>query len=305
MKTASKIISGLFSYNGGKKRLIEELKKILGKYGAKIFIDLCGGSGCVTANVFAGRRIINELSTEIAIIFKALSSEITAYQLADEMRSLFISYETYAMAMQYLDENKDKHLDDYSIEELPLAAAYSWYVHFFSRVGSKKSKSPTFSNKKMDGWMNLVNGKILEYIERFDGVEVWNMDVCDALKRIKAEIKEECTIYIDPPYLSDKNSDVKTNKNTYKGNSSKSNCGFDEDKHRKMLSLANAMNPKKYHIVISNYENELYDNMIETDPKYHSWSKEFVKEIYIECGNGANCYEGRKKAREYVYENSS
>ncbi len=58
-------------------------------------------------------------------------------------------------------------------------------------------------------------------MDAFEGVEVWNMDVCNALKRVKNEIKEECTVYIDPPYLSAVNSNVKTDIGTYDHNSSR------------------------------------------------------------------------------------
>lgn len=292
----------LFSYNGSKKRIFYELKNVFDTLYSNTFIDLCGGSGIMTANLHYSRRIINDLSTELTVIYKALSCDKYAYPLAEIMRELICNEETFNKALEYLDKHSEWKLDDYDDEELPIAAAYSWFVHFFSRSGSKKDKKAAFTDNKILKWYKLADEEICYYIDAFEGVEVWNMDVGEALKRIKREIKENCTIYIDPPYLSAIDSDIKTDKNTYKGNSSKGNCGSDEQMHRNIMELSNSLPKEQYHVIISNYNNELYNKLLE-NPEYSSWYKSFVKEIDIMCGNGALCTEGRKRAKEFIYTN--
>lgn len=296
-----KFLSGFFPFNGSKKRLLEELIEYFDTHKSDIFIDLCGGAATVTINRVARRRIINDLSTELTVICKALSCDRYSYPLAEIMQSLECNEETFEKAKAYLNEHSSYCLYDYTDDELPTAAAYSWFVHYFSRVGSCTRGKPVFSDEKLIRWYNLVDEKICEYMDAFEGVEVWNMDVCSALKKIKREIKEECTIYIDPPYLSAKNSDIKTSGNTYKHNSSKANCGSDDKLHNNIMKLSNALPKERFHIIISNYENEVYDSLLET-AEFKSWEKSFLKEIDIMCGNGS-CANGRKRAREFVYTN--
>lgn len=292
----------LFKYNGSKKRIFYELKSVFDTQDGDTFIDLCGGSGIMTANLHYSRRIINDLSTELTVIYKALSCDKYADSLAEIMRKLECDEDTFKKALDNLDKHSEWKLDDYDDEELPIVAADSWFVHFFSRSGNQKDKKVIFTDDKLIKWYELVDEEICYYMDTFNGVEVWNMDVCEALDRIRTEIKEDCIIYIDPPYLSAIDSNVKTNKDTYKGNSSKGNCGSDEQMHKDIMELSNSLSKEQYHVIISNYNNELYNKLLET-PKYSSWYKNFIKEIDIMCGNGANCLEGRKKAKEFIYTN--
>ena len=312
------LLPGLFTYCGGKKRVLKELDGFFDTHHTDTFIDLCGGSGIVTANCIASRRIINDITTELTTIYKALSCDKYAYPLADILQSLECNEETFEKAKAYLKEHSSYRLDDYTDDELPTAAAYSWFVHYFSRVGNDTKSKPTFSENKLRKWYNLVDGKICEYMDAFEGVEVWNMDVCNALKRVENEIKEECTIYIDPPYLSAVNSNVKTDMGTYDHNSSNSKqefcISFSKNNevqnlferfmkmHRNIMYRSNALPAEQYHIFISNYDNELYNSILETN-EFKNWDKAFVKEIDLMCGNGSNCTAGRALAKEFLYMN--
>lgn len=313
MITCNKLLPGLFTYCGGKKRVLKELDGFFDTHYTDTFLDLCGGAGTVTANCsIASRRIINDSSTELTTIYKALSCDKYAYPLADILQSLECNEETIEKAKAYLKEHSSYRLDDYTDEELPTAAAYSWFVHYFSRVGNDTKSKPEFSENKLRKWYNLVDGKICEYMDAFEGVEVWNMDVCNALKRVENEIKEECTVYIDPPYLSAVDSDIKTSAKTYIKNSShskkatKGSSNNDTENfiamHKKIMFLSNSLPAEQYHIIISNYNNELYNSILETK-EFQNWYREFVKEIDIMCGNGSMCSEGRGLAKEFVYMN--
>ena len=204
-----------------------------------------------------------------------------AYPLADILQSLECNEETIEKAKAYLKEHSSYRLDDYTDEELPTAAAYSWFVHYFSRVGNDTKSKPKFSENKLRKWYNLVDGKICEYMNAFEGVKVWNMDVCAAIETVRSKITKECTIYIDPPYLSAVNSNVKTDMGTYDHNSSNSNqkpcSSFSKNNevqnlfecfmkmHRNIMYRSNALSAEQYHIFISNYDNELYNSILETD----------------------------------------
>ncbi|MCM1328111.1 MAG: DNA adenine methylase [Ruminococcus sp.] len=295
-KNDRKIISGVVTYCGGKKRVLEDLDEFFDAYDADIFIDLCGGSGIVTANRIAGRRIINDANAELAVIYKALSCDEYSYPMADIMQELECDKETYQKAWEYLEDRKEWNLQEYIDDDLPTAAAYSWFVRFFSRIGSRRDEKSSFIESKLKKWYNLVDGEeICSYMDAFENVEVWNMDMFDALRKIKSEITDECVIYIDPPYLSDKNSDIETAQKTY-------DYSLDENGHAALLKEANKLPKEKYHIIISGYENECYDALLEK-PEFQYWEKIFLKEIDIMCGDGSNC-SYREQANEYIYTNS-
>ena len=83
----------------------------------------------------------------------------------------------------------------------------------------------------------------------------------------------------------------------------KNEGGFGEDKHRQMLLAENNLPRDRFRVVVSNYENELYDKFID-QPEFAAWSKTFIADITIMCGNGAiSSIHGRKRAKEYIYAN--
>lgn len=281
--------------------MIDGLIALFMLFRVDVFIDACGGSGIVTASQFAKRRIINDISTEMTTIYKALADY--GKRLAESMSALSIDEATFYKAKQFLEERKEYSLADYEkdTEELILAATYSWYVRAFSRSGSKVDKTPKFTTAKIRRWRKLLREDIAILIRRFAGVEVWNMDVRDMLKKIRKEIHEETLVYIDPPYLSDKNSGIVTNPDTYKGNGSKGIRGFGEFDHHRMIALANSLPKDQFHVIISGYENQLYDRLFDT-VNYTSWSKKYITDLAVQCASGDVC-KVKKRAREFVYIN--
>lgn len=294
-------IRAICSYLGGKGREIDGLIALFLLIKVDVFIDSCGGSGIVTVSKFAKRRIINDISTEMTTIYKALANY--GKLLTESMSALKIDDNTFYKVKHFLEERKEYSLADYEkdTDELILAAAYSWYVRAFSRSGSKVDKTPKFTTAKIRRWRKLLREDITILIRRFSGVEVWNLDVCDLLKKIKKEIHEETLVYIDPPYLSDKNSGIVTNPETYKGNSSKGIQSFDEFDHHRMIANANFLPKDQFHVIISGYENELYDRLFNTG-NYEAWSKKYITELAIQCASGDVC-KVKKRAREFVYMN--
>ena len=298
---------GLIGYLGSKGKIIGKLLKLFALFQSSVFIDLCGGSGLVTLSYyysvchFAKRRIINEKSTELALIYLALSKY--SDRLIEVMRTIEVSEASYTEARHFLQERANKYLKDYeedTEDELIHAAALSWFVHHFSRTGSKISSKPYIDENKKR-WENIITKDIYRFIEAFAGVEVWNLDARDALRKIRNEIKDECTVFIDPPYLSDKHSNVKTDPNTYKYNDSRRECFLKEAGHAQMLDLASKLPKNRFHVIVSNYENEVYDSKLATKA-FRGWHKRFIEKIPSQCGSGTNSRNGQT-AREFVYTN--
>lgn len=295
---------GIFPYNGSKVRIIQPLSECF-TFNDGTLIDVCGGAGSVTANIIVPKRIINEYNTLIAVIYKAFSNEKLCCSMWKIAQKINISRENYIDIQEMLNsEEYQKSLEYYDDEQIPRIAAYSYFVHFFARTGSDTSGEPTIDNlRRQRKWDTLMCGEFGIYMDIFNGVEVWNLDVCDVLKKIAKDrsIKGTATVYIDPPYLSSKSSTIKTNTKTYDMN--KNEGGFGEDKHRQMLAAANDLPKDRFHVVVSNYENELYDRSM-AQPEFAAWSKTFIADIPIMCGNGAiSSIHGRKRAKEFIYAN--
>lgn len=304
MSRFNKFLSGLFKYCGGKKRLLKRLIEIFLLLNSKVFIDFFGGAGTVTANFCADIRVINEKKTDIAIIFKALSKKKYADVFTNILyfRFRYSDYRLYKKAWEYLKAHEDYTLEDYSDDELPLAAAYSWLVHFFSRVGNKVDNKPKFTAEKLNRWYKFVDSGVCDYIEAFNGVIVWSMDIFDAIERAIVEFSGfSSTWYGDPPYLSARNSSIKTDLKTYAKNSSNRECTLGADRQINMMERLNLL-PSSFKVVVSNYDNEPYNNFVRRHKG--KWRKLFLEELPIMCGNGSLCgTQGRNTAREYIYIN--
>lgn len=295
---------GLFSYNGGKGRIFGTLEYLINMFEPETFIDLTAGGGVMSLNIIAKNKIINDLNTELAVIYKALSDTIMQDRLIKRMQSICLEHINYEKAKEFWEAHKEYSLYDFSDDELEEAAFHSWVLHKHSRVGSDTTKECKYTHSNINKFENFQR-KAMQYYGALDGATVWNKDLLQVLKELSEnpdKIATPAVIYIDPVYL--KNPDLKHSAKSPAYRGSNNVFKFGPDEHRKMLSYCDKLPRDKYKIIISGYESpDVYDKLL-CSSEYGDWSKIYVDTLPVMCGNGKNLENGKRKtADEYLYVN--
>lgn len=306
----SEYIRGICKYAGSKKRLLFYILYMIEQCQTQTFLDLCGGSGIVSMNVRAPRKIINDISVVHSVIYKLLSDENKSYALRDKIYYEGFTEEDYISAYSYWYTRKENSLNNFYDDELVTAAYYGLILLWAARLGNDlnfRISPELLKEKPCDQIVQSLNNEwytrkesILSWNVGLDGAGVYNNSLFDILEYLAAHpenIKEHTTIYCDPPYLSGQSNKHKTSDSTY-------SCGsFGEDKHREMLTLLDRLPRDKCRVIISGYDSELYDDVLSSDG-FGAWTKSFVKELTVNCGDGNHFKNNhRSTAQEFFYMN--
>lgn len=308
-------IRPICKYAGSKTRLLFYILYAAFLTCTSTFYDLCGGSGVVTMNLLdcVNRKIINDISVVHAVIFKVLANEHMALKLDDLLYngSPIPTWKQYCDARKYWYTHKDAKLSDIPAEELVHAAYCGLLLLWGERLGSKLNIGTPIekiSNKQTD-IMKHIKSQWISYREKFlslhvgmNGADVQNRDLLDILREMVQNysdnpdsIEPNTTIYIDPPYLSGKSNGHKSSDKTYNERI------FGEDAHKEMLELLDKLPRDKCKIIISGYDSELYDTVLNTEG-FGVWTKVFVTELTVNCTDGRKSKE-RSKAKEFFFVN--
>lgn len=293
-------VSGICSYCGGKKRLLAHIFAVVYSAPMNTFMDLCAGSGVVSLNIHAKQKVLNDLNTDLTVIYKALSNADKTDKVFRRIKNTCFEHEYYMQATEYWKEHKSYKLNDFSDDEIVEAAYHSIILHRFSRIGSDTNTEAKYTSENISKY-EYFKQSLINYYCKLYGAKVTNENILDILKGLcdnMDNISAYTTIYIDPPYLSGIQNSFKTNANTYS-----SSRVFKEADHEELLAYADKLPRDKCRIIISNYGNDTYDNLLSSN-SFGIWTKVFVKELDVMCGNGKNfANKSRPKAYEYFYTN--
>lgn len=306
----------LCKYNGGKTRLYDYVASLA--LGADTFMELCAGSAVLSLNLPAN-IVINDLNIMLTAVYKALSVPHIEEQVIERMIYAEYSRKVFQEAKNFW-ESSTTSLSELEGQELCDAAYYAWILLRFSRTGNKIDNSFSDNSKRMYDFLNYKKD-LINYYGKLHNAQVFNESVLDILERLvnnPDQIPNNAVIYIDPPYLpSKKENEVDDNKSekTFKSKktlSQKQNnvymydCGdFTKEDHKKMLELADKLPRDKCKVIISGYDDmyNLYDDTLSRDD-FGEWSKIFVKELPVMCGDGSKLKNGRRPmAKEYFFTN--
>lgn len=198
-------------YMGNKFQLIEVLKNNFPeKNECKTFIDLFGGSGCVSLNVDYENIIYNELNTnmvEMLNLFKIYSAEEIVAHIKKRISEFDLPDESTDERRNNKELQKEKgkcynnFRDFYNKSEKDKLDLYT--LTFFSfcnliRFNSKNEFNMPFGNQYFTSENILDIALACEKFKK-SNITLQNKDAFEVL----AEIKEETTdlfVYLDPPY---------------------------------------------------------------------------------------------------------
>lgn len=291
--------NGICTYCGGKARLYKYIAYLTYLCKVDTFMDLFAGSAVVSLNINVKNKIINDVSLETAVVYKALSMEDTERQVMTRIKDTFYCKEVFDEASEYWkNAKKDKALADFEGRDLCDAAYYAWILLNFSRIGSRIDSKFTESKERRHNFRRFQNN-LITYCGRLEGAVVRNESAIDILAELvdnPDNIPDNTVIYLDPPYLPSKERKAKSD-------GAYSNA-FGVEAHRRMLELVDRLPREKCRVIISGYDDEggLYDTVL-TEAK-GEWSKVFLKELAVMFGNGGNLKDGKRpREKEYVFIN--
>jgi len=239
-----------FGYYGAKVRIASQIINSLPPHNAWVEA-FCGSAALTLAKRPAPIEVINDLDDQIINLFE---------QLRNNSESLIraITLTPYARK-EYFEAKQINDLID------PLEKARKFLISTMMTVngavgetGAGFSFSQSYSRNgreaRVNRWYNLP--KRLEVIvDRLKGVRVENRDARELLGMF---LKKPATLfYMDPPYLMERSHKYKHD--------------IDEKFHIELLELSNKT---KCMILISSYDNDLYNDML--SPK-HGWTKTVIE----------------------------
>ena len=290
---------GICTYCGGKARLYNYIAYLVYLCKVDTFMDLFAGSAVVSLNINVRNKVINDVSFELAVIYKALSMEDTEGRIMARIKDTIYCKEAFDEASEYWkNAKKYKTLADFKGRDLCDAAYYAWILLNFSRIGSRIDSKFTESKEQMYDFMRFQNN-LINYCGRLEGAVVRNESAVDILAKLvdnPDNIPDNTVIYLDPPYLPSKERKAKSD-------GAYSNA-FGVEAHRRMLELVDRLPREKCRVIISGYDDEggLYDTVL-TEAK-GEWSKIFLKELAVMFGDGGKLKDGKRpREKEYVFIN--
>lgn len=238
-----------FGYYGAKVRIASQIVDYLPPHNAWIEA-FCGSAALTIAKKPALIEVINDLDDQIINLFDQLRSN------SDNLIRA-ISLTPYARK-EYLNSKQDDETLD------PLEKARRFIISTMMTVNGavgetgagfsfSQSYTRTGREARVNRWYNLPE-RLERVVERLKSVRVENRDARELLKMF---INRPATLfYMDPPYLMEREHKYKFE--------------IDESFHIELLELSNKA---KCMMLISSYDNELYNDMLSTN---RGWSKKII-----------------------------
>ena len=232
----------LLKYPGAKNRLAPWIVSHIPPH--KVYCEPFLGSGAVFLNKEpAYNEILNDIDNDIYNFFKAVREY--PEKLCKLIDATPYSRTEYSTA--YMDESVS------DLERARRFAVKCWqgfgcgnkYKNGYRRGIGATSPNPARAWAKLPDTIQLA-------AERLKNAQI---EQVDALKLIKDMHGESTFIYIDPPYMKE----TRKKKNQY-------NHEMTDEQHVKLLQIVKESDCK---IMISAYENELYDNILADWKKEH------------------------------------
>lgn len=225
----------LLRYFGGKFRIADWVVSHFPPH--RQYVEPFGGAASVLLHKSrAYNEIYNDKNGDIVNLFQVIRNPQLSKKLIEKVRLTPYSRDEFDLSYEKTDDPVEK------------ARRVIVRSHFaFSSSGVSRKYKTGFRNENMrcnaDEWMDFPEA-LRDIIERMIGVVIEN---CNAIDLIEKMDHEETLFYLDPPYVpSTRSKEEYTYDMTYQD-------------HEKLLDLIIGLKGK---VVISGYDNELYDSVL-------------------------------------------
>jgi len=243
----------ILRWPGAKWRLADWITNQLPPH--KVYCEAFFGSGAVFfTKQPSGTETINDIDDNIVNLFRVVRDS------ADEL----------ARMIEMTPYSRTEYRDSYKSTGDEVEKARRFLVRVWQAYGGKTHCDTSWAHDRTNlvfrprYWCKLPE-RILSIVERLKMAQIENMN---ALELIELYNRENTLLYIDPPYLKSTRTQLH-----YK-------CEFVKDsEHRELLRLCKK---HKGYVIISSYNNELYDNEL------YGWDKRSVR---VATNNGGSAEE--------------
>jgi len=239
-----------FGYYGAKVRIASHIINSLPPHNAWVEA-FCGSAALTIAKKPASIEIINDLDDQIINLFE---------QLRNNSKKLIsaISLTPYARKEYFNAKRGDDLIDPLEKARRFLISTMMTVNGAVGETGAGFSFSQSYSRDsreaRVNRWYNLPN-RLENVVERLKCVRVENRDARELLGMFKN--KPATLFYMDPPYLMERSHQYKHD--------------IDEKFHVELLELSNKV---KCMMLISSYDNELYNEMLSLK---NGWTKTVIE----------------------------
>lgn len=248
MRTKEPVKIKSFMYSGNKYKYIGLLSSIV-NFNSTTYIEGFGGSLSYLLNKPQHAKEIT-YEKDIAVYNLLVHLKAKSYNLIKRLLQTDATIKTFNTAK----ESKKLLLEKSNLseqEQLNLAV-YSYITYQQSRANMGDIFDLHRTNQ--DSYINNIMG-LVEATNRLKNVQIYNEDILEVLSN--NTYSEDTCIFLDPPYCG-------CEKGIYENE-------LTEEEHKKLIEI---VKDSKAKVVITNYENELYDSLL----VYGKWKKLVYKE---------------------------
>lgn len=239
-----------FGYYGAKLRIAKLIVENLPRHNAWVEA-FCGSAAITLAKKPAPIEIINDLDDQIVNLFEQL-------RLNSDKLCEAITLTPYARSEFEKTRKRESDIDPFEkARRFLVATMMTVNATIADKSGFSYSQSYARAGKeaRVNRWYNLPN-RLEDIVERLRCIRVENLDARKLLSMF--EDRPATLVYLDPPYF-------------IKRDHSYTIDAKDEDFHSELLDICQGA---KCMILISGYENDLYDNYLTEN---NGWTKTEIK----------------------------
>lgn len=241
-ETMPKEMDPIFSYYGGKQRLVSKLLPLIPKH--TVFVEpFCGGATVFFAKPWPDvtnnndyREVLNDTNQDVFNFYKCLQDKEKAEKLIHRLEFTLYSRDEHKLA-----QDRNNELDEFE-------RAAMFYVDVsmsFSNIIGSGWGTGVYSCNLASKWSNKVS-KLKDYLERMQVVHIENDDAIACIKRWDSP---QTFFYCDPPYVG-------TDQGHYKGYA---------EEHFKQL--CETLDQAQGSFLLSSYANEFTEKHVKSDWK--------------------------------------
>lgn len=240
----------VLKWPGSKWSIANEIIEIMPKH--NIYLEPFFGSGAVFfSKKPCNTEILNDLDGEIVNLFKAIRDDSEKLSLAIE----FTPYSREEYQESYKRNEKDLEPIEKARQFLVRCNMARAGMQYYS--SSWRHAGPILGAKtkqRVTGEWNKVPERILKASKRLKDAEIENKNAFDLITKYN---REDCLIYVDPPYL------LSTRRQRYYNIEM-----TEDDEHIKLLELL-----KKHlgPVIVSGYDSDLYQDILS------GWNKKYIR----------------------------
>ena len=248
------------SYVGAKARNAYELSQLFSLKDKTEYYSLFAGmmNDIIQAPLKNLKIYANDIDKGIYSLLRVWCDPEKSQELYKQMLSLKFCDETFKKAKEKIADREKLMLIRSEVER----AKYMWTALLMSKNAQMKTFKGIMDGLEQERYQMIMLKKS-ELFDCLSGVMVLNQDAVEIINHLKAENRADIFCYADPPYYGENC----TAKIHYKHD-------FTHNDHVRLLTAARDI---PFHMMISNYDNELYNQLLTED---FGWRRYEFKEVY-------------------------